>query len=111
MHVHKCPESCIPQISSEVSCPVKNCPPVSAPRGLLDELLNKFSYTGLGNPMDFIPWDPSCCIFYTPDSFLPPWYPALKMTAPLFKAAQPVFNRYVQWSSVDDPNKKKWTLT
>ena len=29
------------------------------PSDLLDELLNKFSYPGLGPPMDFIPRDPS----------------------------------------------------
>ena len=33
--------------------------------------------------MDFIPRDPGCCNFHTPGSFLPPWYPTLKMTAPL----------------------------
>ena len=54
---------------------------VFVPRGLLDELLNKFSYSGLERPMNFILWDPSCCIFHTPGSFLPPWYPALKMTS------------------------------
>ena len=36
--------------------------------------------------MDFIPRDPSCCSFHTPDSFLPPWYLTLKMTAPLVLA-------------------------
>ena len=49
----------------------------------IDELLNKFSYSVFGRSMDFIPWDPSCCSFDTVGSFLPPWYPALKMTAPL----------------------------
>ena len=67
----------------QVSYPLKNCPAVFAPTDLLDELLNKFSYPSLGSPMDFIPRDPSCCSFHTPDSFLPPWYPTLKMTAPL----------------------------
>ena len=55
---------------------------IFAPRSFLNKLLNKFSYPDLGCPMDFIPWDPSCCSFHTPGSFLPPWYPALKMTAP-----------------------------
>ena len=66
----------------KVSCPVKKCPAVSTPCDLLDELWNKFSYPGLGCPMDFIPWDPSVSIFHNPGSFLPPWYPAFKMTAP-----------------------------
>ena len=83
MHVHKCCESCISQIWPEVSYPVKNLPLVFAPHGLLDESLNKFPYPGFGHPMDFIPWDPSYCRFHTPGSFLPPWYPALKTTAPL----------------------------
>ena len=39
----------------KVSCPVKKCPAVSTPCDLLDELWNKFSYPGLGCPMDFIP--------------------------------------------------------
>ena len=66
MHNYTCPESCIPQIRP--SYPLKNCPAVFAPHALLDEL---------------IPWNPSCCSFHAPGSFLPPWYPALKMTAPL----------------------------
>ena len=33
--------------------------------------------------MDFIPRNPSSCSFHTLGSFLPPQYPALKMTAPL----------------------------
>ena len=60
----------------------KNCPAVFTPRVLLDELLNKFSYPGLERRIDFIPQDPSCCSFHTLGSFLPPWYSALKMTAP-----------------------------
>ena len=67
----------------QVSYSLKNCPIVFAPSDLLDELLNKFSYPGLGSHMDFIPRDPNCCSFHTADSFLPPWYPTLKMTAPL----------------------------
>ena len=82
MHNCACPESCIPQIWPEFSFSVKYCPGVFAPRGLLDELLKKFSYPGPGHPIDFIPWDPSCCSFHTPGSFLPLWYPAVKMTAP-----------------------------
>ena len=62
--------------------PRKNFPAVFAPRVLLDELFNKFSYSCVGNPMDFIPRDPFCFSFHTPGSFRPPWYPALKMTAP-----------------------------
>ena len=58
----------------KVSHPVKNFPAVFAPGGLLDELLlTKFSYPGLGCPMDFIPRDPNCCSFHTRGSFLPPW--------------------------------------
>ena len=70
-------------LARKVSYHVRNFPAVFALRGLLDELLNKFSYTVLGRPMDFIPRDPSCCNFYTPGSFHPFWYPALKMIAPL----------------------------
>ena len=55
----------------------------SAPHGLLDESLNKFSYSGLGHPMDFIRRHLNCCNSHTADSLLPPWYPALKMTTPL----------------------------
>ena len=61
----------------------ENFPAIFAPCGLLDELLKTFSYHGLGQPMDLIPRDPSCCSFHTPGSFIPPWCPALKMTAPL----------------------------
>ena len=43
MHNYTCPESCIPQIWPEkFRNPIKNCSAVSAPRGLLDELWNKF---------------------------------------------------------------------
>ena len=49
--------------------PVKNCGAVFPSRGVLDELLNKFSYPGLGYPVDFIPWDPSSYSFHTLDSF------------------------------------------
>ena len=77
----------------KVSYPVKNCPAVFTPRGLLNELLNKFLYPGLAYPMDFIPQDPSCCSFHTPGSFLLPWYPSLKITAPLefWKLYHPAF--------------------
>ena len=64
----------------KVLYPVKNCPAVFAPRGFLDELLNKFSYPSLGHPMDFIPRNPCCCSFHTPGSFFPPWYPELDTT-------------------------------
>ena len=68
--------------------PETNYPAVFTPGGLLDKLLNKLSYPGLGRPMDFIPRDPSCCSFHTSGSFLLLWYPALKMTAPLFSLTQ-----------------------
>ena len=61
--------------------------------------------------MDFIPWDPSCCSFHTPGSFLPPWYPALKIAAPLIKlflkssqhpqettVLKPLFNNFIKKS-------------
>ena len=60
--------------------PRKKLPSSFRTGGLLDELLNKFSYGGLGCPMDFILRNPNCCSFYTQGIFLPPWYPALKMT-------------------------------
>ena len=63
--------------------PLNNCTAVFVPSGILNELLNKFSYPGLGRPMEFILQDPSCCSSHTPGDFLTPWYPALKMTAPL----------------------------
>ena len=62
--------------------PVKSYPAVFTPRGLLDELLNRCSNTGLGSPIDFIPRSLSSCSFYYPDSSIPPQYPALKTTAP-----------------------------
>ena len=61
----------------------KNCPAFFVPGGLLDELLNEFSYPGRARPTDFIRRNPSCCSFHTPGSFLPPWYSPLKMTASL----------------------------
>ena len=67
----------------QVSYALKNCPAVFVPSGILNELLNKFSYPGLGRPMEFILHDPSCCSSHTPGGFLTPWYPALKMTTPL----------------------------
>ena len=73
MHNYTYPKNCIPL----------NFPVAFAHGGLLDELLNKFSYPGLGCPMDFIPWDPNCCSFHSPGSLLLPWYPALKITASL----------------------------
>ena len=83
MHDYACPESCIhsSSLALKVLYSVKNCPAVFAARDLWDELLKKFSCPSLGRPMDFIPLDPSCCGFHTPGSFLPPWYPELKMTA------------------------------
>ena len=41
-------------------------------RGLLDELLNKFLYPGIGSPMNFIHRDLSSCSFRTWHSFLHP---------------------------------------
>ena len=64
---YTCPESYIPQI-----CPEKfhfllkiNYIAVFAPCGLLYELYNKFSYPGLGVPMDSVPCDPRWCSFHT----------------------------------------------
>ena len=71
------------KISLKSFIPFKICLAAFTSRGLLDELLNKFSCTGLGRPMDFIPRDASCCSFHVRGSFLSPCYPALKMTAPL----------------------------
>ena len=51
----------------------KKLPDSFRTRGLLDQLFNKFSYAGLGRPMDFAPRDPSCYNFHTPGSFFPPW--------------------------------------
>ena len=38
--------------------------------GLVDALLNKFAYPGLGGSVDFVPRDPSWGSFKTPGSFL-----------------------------------------
>ena len=92
----------------KVSHPVKNCPAVFAPRGLLDELLKKFSNPGLGHPMDFIPWDPSCCSFHTLVSFLLPWYPALKMTTPLESRAFFLCANFKRLSIISDVIKSCW---
>ena len=76
--------------------PRKNCSAVFAPRGLLDELLNKLSYPCPGRHMDFISRDPSCCSFHAPGNFLPPWCPALKMTAPLQSSGSFYFSVIIQ---------------
>ena len=52
-------------------------------RGHLEEILNKISYPILGGPVDLIPWNSGWLSFHILDNFLPPWYPALKMTARL----------------------------
>ena len=72
-------------LAGKVSYPVNICPAVFAPRGLLNELLNKFSHLDLGCSMNFVPTVPSCCSFHTLGSFLPPWHLAFKMAAPLVK--------------------------
>ena len=65
--------------------PRKKLPGSFALRGFLNELLNKFPHLGLGGLVDFIPLDPNWCIFHTPGSFIPHWYPALKVIALLYR--------------------------
>ena len=55
MDNYTCPKSCISQIWPESFVPHETSPALSAPLGLLDELLNKFWYPVLGRPADFIP--------------------------------------------------------
>ena len=68
------------KLAWKVLYPVKNCPAVFEPRSLVYELLIRFSYHGLGGPMDFIPRDLSSYSFHTLDNLFPPRHPALKKT-------------------------------
>ena len=60
------------------SYPLKNYRAVFASSGLLDELLNKFSYPGLGRPMEFIPPESQLLKVSYPGQFTSALVPRIK---------------------------------